>query len=192
LSFIKTKIKIIIKIIKVSSTVTPLESTSELHQIQSPSRLTKELPALARACDRHKVSDRSAAAIASAVLQDFGLITTDNSENVIDRSKIRRARKKVRTNLQHRIHSDNSLKSIYFDGRKDKTMVNIKKGSKYYRQSIVEEHLSLIKEPDSKYIGHVTPKSGTAHDIKRAIVEYLAEMHISADKIVAVGVTEQL
>ena len=54
---------------------------------------------LAQACDRHGVSDRSAAAIASAVLTDFGFVRQNNMTNVIDRSKFRRARQKRRTEL---------------------------------------------------------------------------------------------
>lgn len=55
-----------------------------------------QLPGLARACDRREVSDRSAAAIASVVLQDFGIIDQKDFPNVIDRNKIRRARQKKR------------------------------------------------------------------------------------------------
>jgi len=44
------------------------------------------LPSLARACDRVGVSDRAAAAIVSAVLQDFGLISTEDLQNVVDKN----------------------------------------------------------------------------------------------------------
>ena len=93
--------------------------------VRAPKR---DMPALARACDRHMVSDRSAAAIASAVLQDFGLITADNSLNVIDPRKVRRERIKKRKQLQG-IDNNLDLCGIYFDGRKDKTIVNIQESS---------------------------------------------------------------
>jgi len=137
-------------------------------------RLSKDMPTLARACDRYGISDRSAAALASAVLQDFGLITESDSVNVVDRNKVRRSRHKKRLELQE---SENyqALRSLYFDGRKDQTITNVSKGTRWHRKKIVEEHLSLIEEPGSKYIGHITPKSGTSDDIKNAIIYFLKE-----------------
>lgn len=61
--------------------------------VHSASRNICKFPALASACDRHGLSDRSAAAIATAVLEDIGVVTDVDSSNVIDRSKIRRERK---------------------------------------------------------------------------------------------------
>lgn len=46
---------------------------------------------------------------------------------------------------------------LYFDERKDKSMVNHKEGTKYYRKIITEDQISLIQEPGFKYIGHATP-----------------------------------
>jgi len=53
-------------------------------------RNRKKFPTLARACDRQGVSDRDAAAIASAVLQDYGIVSKEDCFNVIDRNKVRR------------------------------------------------------------------------------------------------------
>lgn len=40
-------------------------------------------------------------------------------------------------------------------------MVQDKIGSKIYKKTIKEEHISIIHEPGGQYIGHVTPASGT-------------------------------
>ena len=45
---------------------------------------------LALACDRTGVSDRAAAIIASSVLKDVGIISSNDTSGVIDRSKLRR------------------------------------------------------------------------------------------------------
>lgn len=45
------------------------------------------LPSLALACNRTGVSNRSAAIIASAVLQDVGIISPDDNSFVVDCSK---------------------------------------------------------------------------------------------------------
>jgi hypothetical protein len=50
----------------------------------------------------------------------------------------------------------------------------------------VEEHVSLIAEPGSKYIGHVTPLSGSSEDIKQSMIFFLRERY-NLDKLVAVG-----
>ena len=68
-------------------------------QISSPQMRIRILN-LQKTCDRYGVSDRSAAALASSVLQDVGIITTENLSNVIDRSKVRRERQKARSDLR--------------------------------------------------------------------------------------------
>ncbi|KAK4872378.1 hypothetical protein RN001_014407 [Aquatica leii] len=53
------------------------------------------------------------------------------------------------------------LIGLYFDGRRDKTLSRERANDKYYQRTIVEDHYSLVKEPGSRYIGHVTPASGS-------------------------------
>ena len=134
----------------------PISSTS------TTPMLPPGLPTLARACNRHGVSDRCAAALASAVLQDFGVITPTDKSKVIDKNRIRRERKKS-AHLQFCKQADD-LCGLYFDDRKDKTLINTKEGSKHYRKTVVEEQLSLIQEPGSRYLGHVSPDNGSAKD----------------------------
>lgn len=65
----------------------------------STSQMRVHLNKLALVCDRAGVSDRSAAMIASAVLQDVGIVNEKDKSKVIDRNKIRRARKKNRSTI---------------------------------------------------------------------------------------------
>jgi len=150
------------------------DQTSVSPQKCKVKRLRRNLPTLARACDRHRISDRAAAAIASAVLQDFGVITKDDSSNVVDRSKIRRARQAKRHSLQNGT-KEAMVQSLYFDGRKDKTMTIEKNNDRFYRKVITQEHISMIEEPGSKYLGHLTPESGSAKDVKDAITSFLKD-----------------
>jgi len=165
------------------------ETTAIKSSVRLPSVLRRRMPALARACDRHGLSDRSAAAVASAVLEDFGLVTAEDPSNVIDQNKVRRERMKTRSQLRARDKS-NVVRCLCFDGRKDKTLVNMKKGNifgKYYRRRISEEHVSLIEEPGSTYIGHISPSNGSAAEIKRGIVDYFSANNISLSNLVAIG-----
>jgi hypothetical protein len=76
---------------------------------------------------------------------------------------------------------------LYFDGRKDQTIINTRKGSRWYRSKIVEEHLSIIEEPGSKYIGHTTPASGSADDIKQSIITFLNNRFMNLDNLTSIG-----
>ena len=102
---------------------------------------------LARECDRHGVSDRCAASLASAFLQDEGMVNMNDKSKVIDKNKIRRERIKVRR--QERLNFSSKICGLYFDDRKDKTRSQVKKGTKYYGKVISEEHVVLVKEPNS-------------------------------------------
>ncbi|GBN56982.1 hypothetical protein AVEN_233685-1 [Araneus ventricosus] len=116
-------------------------------------------PKVAVECDRYSVSDREAAAIVRAALQDSGQLKNDDLTLVDDRSKIRRERKRVRNELKYDSLTQinqNPVCGLYFDGRKDNTVVKIVKGEKYCRNIIKEELVTIVQEPKSKYIGHIT------------------------------------
>ncbi|KAL4132835.1 hypothetical protein QTP88_009924 [Uroleucon formosanum] len=132
-----------------------MSSLSSTYSANKQSQMRLELPALALACDRTGISDRTAATIASAILQDVGIIKTDDKQHVIDRMKIRRERHKKRQDLK--IQTDRQPKSLYFDGRKDYTFINQKTDDQYYRIKITEEHITLIRKPGSWFMGHCTP-----------------------------------
>ena len=68
----------------------PCSSKSILQQ----NRVT--LKELAMVCERHEVSDRAGAAIASATLKAFGIVTEEDKKYIVDRSKLRRKRQKYR------------------------------------------------------------------------------------------------
>lgn len=144
------------------------------------------IPVLATMCDRYGISDRSAAAVATAVLQDFGLVTSKDKSLVIDKNKVRRARETVRHDMQEKTLCHN-VEGIYFDGRKDKTLEILKKDNRYHRTISVKEHISLICEPGSLYLGHITPKSGTGKAIADSIMDFCLSTDLKLDKIICIG-----
>ncbi|KAK5649767.1 hypothetical protein RI129_000796 [Pyrocoelia pectoralis] len=147
-----------------------------------------KLETLSKICDRYGLSDRSAAAIATAVLQDVGVVSSEDTTNVIDRSKVRRARSKNRENIQQQ-HGFclNNIAALYFDGKKDKTLCQEKVDNKYYRKSVVEEHISLIQEPGSHYIGHVAPNSSSAKNIAEEILNFFEKRNFHLQDLMVVG-----
>ena len=75
-----------------SSPVSSLSDT-EFSISGNQNRNFTELVNLAEACDRYNVSNTAGAAIATATLIDYGVISTDETSLVIDRSKLWRQRK---------------------------------------------------------------------------------------------------
>lgn len=139
----------------------------ELKQIALPPQKKKRLnfPSLALACDRTGVSDRAAAIIASSVLKDVGIISSNDPSGVIDRSKLRRERAKVRSTLQE-ANRNKIIRCMYFDGKKDTTSVIIQKEGKFYRKRQFEDHYVILSEPGSDYFGHVTCELGLLKVLK--------------------------
>ena len=123
--------------------------------------------------------------LAPAVLQDMKMASPNKRSKVIDRSKIRRERTKVRKALAAAI---NEIEGLYFDGRKDKTM-HIVRGvdKKYHRKKVVEEHVSIISEPGSLYFSQVVPYEGTSNAITEAILDNLEEKNVDLAEIKVIG-----
>lgn len=150
----------------------------------SNSKGSIKLSSFAESCDRTGVSDRVAALLSSSILQDLGMITEENDASVIDRSKVRRDRKRKREELQNNI---STLTNLYFDGRKDSTLTMIRKGDRYHRKTSLEEHITVITEPDSSYIFHFTPPTGSARSIVSKLFERAEENNIDLTNIAAIG-----
>ncbi|GBO32284.1 Zinc finger BED domain-containing protein 5 [Araneus ventricosus] len=120
--------------------------------------------------DRFGISDRAGVAIVSAALQDVGITSESNVLNVIDRNKIRRGRTKARTTVLSQVIKDydHDQFGLYFDGRKVRTLsMEVNR-----RKVITEEHISLVKEPGSEYIGHVSVNFGRAQIIGNNISSF--------------------
>ncbi|CAH0546980.1 unnamed protein product [Brassicogethes aeneus] len=163
----------------ISTSFTSSESDrDDVPQPQLPA-VTIDYTLLSKKCDRFGVSDRAGAAIASAVLHSTNV-------GVIDKNKLRRKRKKTRENIveQNKILH---VPALYFDGRKDKTLTLTEKDGQYYRQSILEEHISLIKEPESKFLGYIAPNSETSKSIEQTINDFFLESSIPMESLLAVG-----
>uniref|UniRef100_A0A6P7G809 Uncharacterized protein LOC114334779 n=1 Tax=Diabrotica virgifera virgifera TaxID=50390 RepID=A0A6P7G809_DIAVI len=118
---------------------------------KSLSQMRLELPSVALACDRTGVSDRAAAIIVNAVLEDTGVISKGNATMTIDRTKIRRARISQRELCMAKPTEKPAIIGLFFDGRKDRTQIYKTTANK--RRCITEKHISLVSEPGSQYTG---------------------------------------
>ena len=123
---------------------------------------------------RWGVSDRAAAAIATAALIDLGLITSEDSSQVIDRMKVRRAKEKLRRTLNTTFQAEEShLSGLYFDGKEVETMQTFVADRVTRTKRSRQEHTVLLSEPEAKFLTHITTKGKTAKEISDKLVEYL-------------------
>ena len=136
---------------------------------------------VAREADRYGLSDRATATICTALLCDIGLVNETDQTMIIDKNKIRRERNAFRNKLindsQQPNDTDEPITAIYFDGRKDQTLVHLEdaKGLKH----IKEEHYVLVEQPHGEYLTHLTLQSGSAAAISNAILEFTGNHDIS-------------
>src|SRR6218665_1322279 len=79
------------------------------------------------------------------------------------------------------------LQGLYFDGRKDKTLTQSTTDKKFYRKVKMEEHITLVQQPEWRYFGHFTPSTGSAKSIKQSIIAFLKDNEVDRKAIVAVG-----
>ena len=75
----------------------------------------------------------------------------------------------------------------YFDGRKDKTRTQVKKGTQCYAKTITEEHVTLVQEMNYVYIGHIIPSSGDTKSTEKNIFSFLDSKCIDTYELRAVG-----
>ena len=122
-------------------------------------------------CERFDVSDRAGAAIASAVLKDFGVIDDGNLADAIDRSKLRRERQKYRQKLRDDEKCNFEIvDAIYVDGRKDVTLTTIKTGDlRFYPKVETEEHYVVVGKPRELYLTHLSVEDGKGTTIGQAL-----------------------
>ncbi|GBL86236.1 hypothetical protein AVEN_131969-1 [Araneus ventricosus] len=139
---------------------------------------------------RFGVSDRAVAALTSSVLHDVGLITSNNSDLVVDKNKLRREKTKVRKDLKFQALSEAQalpLKWLYFDGSKDTTSIEERVDTKRYKRKAEKKHLSLIEEPDSGYITQFGPSFGTTKQISATVIGYFEGITRYLSQLLASG-----
>jgi len=150
------------------------------------SRNSKKIQRIALEADRYNVSNRAAAAIATATLIDFDVISRTSLTNVVDHHKVWRARKKLRTNLSEETSHNNNIQAIFFDGRKDQTLVKTKQFDKWYSKKEIEDHYVFVGEPGTQYLCHSTVEKGTGKSIGNEIRNLINDLEQSS-QIVALG-----
>ena len=156
----------------------------------SSSQMRKGLKLFAQTCDRFQIPRRAASALSFVLLRELEIVTPEKTQMLIDKSKVRRERFKQRRALQSSdcALASKSMQGLYFDSRKDKTLIPVTElDGKRHQRTIREEHISIVSEPESKYFDHVTPGSGKAKDIALEIFSLFNKRSVDTKQIVAIG-----
>lgn len=111
---------------------------------------TKKLKTVSQVADRFRLSNYAAAAVATATLIDYGIVTENNRSNVIDAKKVARSRSVSRKSLinQHKQYETQPT-ALYFDSRIDVT----KKFIDGQIKTVKEDHYSIVEQPGSYFQG---------------------------------------
>lgn len=153
-----------------------------------PGQMRLQLPTVTEILARTGVPTRAAAMIVTATLVDAKLINATDKSKVVDRSYLKRQKKKMLKKIADvEKKSRSAIEGLYFDGRKDETMQLQTDGKRTYQSKTMEEHIVLVQEPGSRYLGFVTPSSGTAKDITIAIIDFLLKNGINASNVKIIG-----
>lgn len=157
-----------------------------------------ELRNYVQALDRSDTGARFGALHATTLLQDLRIAFAKRARTdvnpefaqtlmsylediIIDKSKIQRERQKCRADARSAAKLQGLFKCISFDGKKEKTLKEIRMAP------VLEEHVTIIKEPGSEFIGYVTPTGGTGREIQQAIVDFLEREKYNMEHLVAIS-----
>ena len=64
-----------------------------------------------------------------------------------------------------------NIKKLFYDEKRDDALTEIEVGPISSIRKVTDKHISMVEEPCSKYIGHCSPKSGSAKDIACSIID---------------------
>ncbi|KAK3921566.1 putative global transcription activator SNF2L1 [Frankliniella fusca] len=139
----------------------------------------------AKVADRFQLPNGAVAAIATAVLEDKGLVSPEDKSLVVDINKVRRDREKVRKETQKSSNTSPIL-GLYFDGKSDSTMKMEKRGDTYHRVTVAEEHISLVQEPGGEYLDHLA-SAKSAKASMASMIKYCQDKNINLEQLEVIG-----
>lgn len=173
--------------------------------IDSPLKVSDiSLRHFSSALNRTNTSNRSGALLATSMINDLRKAIENKANKelplhiaakvihffddlIIDKSKIQRERRKFEIQAATAAKMNTLLKGISFDGKKEMSLKKVTVQNKPRNVKVTEEHVTIVKEPESKFIGYVTPEAGTGEGIQKAIVDFLNKERYCLDHLLAIN-----
>ena len=81
------------------------------------------------------------------------------------------------------IEERNPLQELYFNGRKDNTLVIENVSQTHFRITIQEEHYSITQEPAFVYVGQAKLSSSSHKNIANSIISQFTDCGFSREEI---------
>jgi len=63
-------------------------------------------------------------------------------------------------------------------------------GTKRTKREVIEEHITVLAEPGSKYLGHFSPSSGTAKNMANSLINKIQAIECDGTTQTLVGKRE--
>lgn len=105
-------------------------------------------------CDRYSISDRAAAALATALLKDLNVTNSSNEAIIIDKHIVRKNRHNNRVRIEKESKVEPTIKTFSFDGKRNCVLTTVKKDNVLYPRKRNELNIIILKEPESLYLGY--------------------------------------
>ena len=126
-----------------------------------------------------QISSYQLSQVATSLMKDLKIVTTDNQDLILDASKIDRIKKKVgeRINAEAKRNiKENPPLCIGFDGKKDQINFFNVIDDVLHPDHIIEEHIVMTQEPGGKLLDFFTHK-GTATVLGDKLYEKMKEFN---------------
>ena len=157
-------------VVETKDTVTDKDFECNVLPTKSPATQNRlSLDNFISECDRYHISDRAASAMATALLRDIGIVTAEDVSKVVDRSKIRRMRKKRQKEAKKRRREEakDGVQCLGLDGKKDKktrVMVDRKVGEVMEERqgTATVDHYTFVEEPGGRFLDFISVEQGNA------------------------------
>lgn len=154
--------------------------------VRGPYTQNVTLSNFAMECDRYGISNRAAAALASALLKDLSVKDKNDQTLIIDKNKVQRERNRCRNEVLKKRLDTSMLLAFAFDGRTDETLVTEFINNKIHTRKIKEPHIVVVREPDSRFLGHIIVEEETAEAKTHKLIEFFDKNGLSLDNLVAI------
>ena len=105
----------------------------------------------------------------------------------MDYNRLRKERQKYREEIRKQEENFSLVDGLYLDGRKDATQVLLQgPNGKLYQSVQLEEHYTLVGEPVTYYLTHLSPENGTGRTIPEEVFMSIKDTELG-EKIKIVG-----
>lgn len=137
-------------------------------------------------CDRFGISDRVASCLATALFKDIGFKDENGEPIIMDKCKVAREKQKCRDSVRRKYNDNTDLVAFSFDGRKNTALTREEINGTFHPRTLKESHLVVLREPESKLLGHIKLNAEDAKTKHRQLNEFFLTKNISINNLIGI------